>query len=198
MPNVRPTEIKVIMRIDYSIEALTIAVAWRDGTSPIRSGRKSTIPLENFERIGPGHKADAFLLHAMISADVPTDVCDHVMARWRTEFDWVEETSLVDPRPTYSLVHRGPGPRGHESFSTPSVRYTPYASNTNTIHIEEAPPEHRFPETAAPVLARLEAEVEMCEDSLQQSRLRAILDHLRRLAPPEDDLDDPTDRDSEV
>lgn len=166
------------MRIDYSVETLMITVAWRNGTSPTRSGRKATIPLEDLERIGPGDDADAFLLHAMMSADVPTDVFAHVMDRWRTEFDWVEETSLAHPRPTYSLVHRGPGPRGYESFSTPSVRC-----------IEEAPPEHRFPETALPALARLRAEVEMCEDELQQSRLRAILDELERFAPEPDDLD---------
>lgn len=41
----------------------------------------------------------------------------------------------------------------------------------------------KFPETAAPILARLEAEVEMCEDPLQKSRLKAIFEALQRLAP---------------
>ena len=45
----------------------------------------------------------------------------------------------------------------------------------------------KFPETAAPVLARLEAEVEMCEDPLQKSRLKAIFEALQRLAPVERD-----------
>jgi len=177
MPNVRPTDIKTVMRIEYSTETLMIAAAWKDGLSPIRSGRKVSIPLESLERAGPGDDADALVLHAMMSADFPTDVCSHVMSRWRTEFDWVEESTLAHPKPTYTLAHKGPGPRGHEFSTRP------------TLVIEEAPPEHRFPETALPALARLRAEVEMCEDPLQQSRLRAILDELEHFAPEPDDLD---------
>lgn len=46
---------------------------------------------------------------------------------------------------------------------------------------------HRFPETVHPVLALLRAEVEMCQDELQQSRLQGILDSLVRFAPPVED-----------
>lgn len=48
-----------------------------------------------------------------------------------------------------------------------------------------------FPETAQPILARLEAEVELCEDELQKSRLSAILASLQRIAPaPADEVAD--------
>lgn len=41
----------------------------------------------------------------------------------------------------------------------------------------------KFPETAEAVLSRLEAEVEMCQDKMQQSRLQAILESLRKHTP---------------
>lgn len=41
----------------------------------------------------------------------------------------------------------------------------------------------RFPETADPVLARLEAEIAMCEDAMQKTRLEAIFGSLKKFAP---------------
>lgn len=45
------------------------------------------------------------------------------------------------------------------------------------------PPVVPFLETATPVLARLEAEVEMCVDPMQKSRLAGVLKSLQRFAP---------------
>ena len=46
-----------------------------------------------------------------------------------------------------------------------------------------ATPNKLFPESAEAVLARFEAEIEMCEDEMQSSRLRAIHASLVKFAP---------------